>query len=176
MSAALAYPPHVATASADEGVPPPGKGACGQRRERHHDGVDHIRFDRQRMTLGDHRSTNVVDVTVNRQRLVELLATVPGGDRSMPVPLDDVLAPGRRLWLGEAPVDPELAEHGRVAVTTCSCGNFGCGGFTARITFQSGLVRWSEFTRVFHDEPVDLGPFQFRRSDYTRNLTALATP
>jgi hypothetical protein len=85
--------------------------------------------------------------------------------------LHEVAAPSKH-WLG-LPRDPELVVGGRLAVLTCNCGAFGCGGTAARIEVTDDTVTWSDFVDSFgHREAV--GTFRFDRAQYEREIEKLA--
>ena len=78
------------------------------------------------------------------------------------------------MWLGEPPVNDEFVEDDRVAVTTCTCGIFGCGGTSAHIEFERSTVTWSDLSEANHGTRRPIGPFTFRRSEYERALERVA--
>jgi hypothetical protein len=61
---------------------------------------------------------------------------------------------------------------GYVPVLTCTCGNFGCGGAFARITFDRGTVIWSDFKTATYEQSVAIGPFRIKRKVYEAALRA----
>ncbi|MGI8756257.1 MAG: hypothetical protein ACR2MB_10450 [Acidimicrobiales bacterium] len=117
-----------------------------------------------------------VDVVVNGQRLDRLWAAASGDDGVLPMALEEVLAPGHRLWVANPNEDRMRIEDGRTAVLTCSCGNFGCGGATARIGFTGDRVRWEDFHYANFGSHVDLGPFNFARDQYEAAVAAVTGP
>jgi hypothetical protein len=81
------------------------------------------------------------------------------------------VAPPSQHWFG-APNDPDLVVNDHVAVLTCSCGAFGCGGTAARIAMTEHTVTWSDFVDPWGtSEPV--GSFRFERVRYEREIKAL---
>jgi hypothetical protein len=86
-----------------------------------------------------------------------------------PLPTDEV-GLGLVGWseYGELPprADAHAVPDGSVPVLTCTCGEFGCGGASARITFERSTVIWGDFRTATHERPVKLGPFRFKRRDY----------
>ncbi len=61
---------------------------------------------------------------------------------------------------------------GYVPVLTCTCGEFGCGGASAHITFDLGTVTWGDTRTATYEQPVDLGPFRLKRQAYEAALQA----
>jgi hypothetical protein len=82
------------------------------------------------------------------------------------------VAPPSRHWLG-VPSDSELVVDDYVAVLTCSCGAFGCGGTAAHIVVGDDVVTWSDFVDPWCT-PEDVGTFRFDRTQYERELNNLA--
>jgi hypothetical protein len=88
---------------------------------------------------------------------------------------------GRPLW-GEdadrAALQKNLfapVQGGRVAVLTCTCGGFGCGGATACIAFEADTVTWRDFHEVSHARNrIEIGPFAFARDQYETALADIA--
>lgn len=122
-----------------------------------------------------------VEVLVNGVPL-GLLWKEAGGTETTPLWLSDAMFGGRPLW-GErdATVDAPWGErdeapieYGRMAVLTCGCGFFPCGGATARIEYASDVVTWSDFHEALHAS-VALGPFRFARDDYEAALATIET-
>jgi hypothetical protein len=83
----------------------------------------------------------------------------------------DAVAPPSRHWLGSP--RPDLAERGRTAVLTCTCGCYGCGGAAARVTIEGEIVTWSDFRQANSDTVIPIGPFQLARSTYEAAIRAL---
>lgn len=139
--------------------------------------VDGIEFRRRTITmeLDVTYSVVAVDVLINDTRLDRLWSDAHN-EGTLPLSADEVLVPGHRLWAGEPPEDDYLVEDGRVAVLTCTCGNFGCGEATALVEFEDGRVRWSDFHGANFGAPVDLGPFEFDRAAYDAALAAAQVP
>ena len=64
-----------------------------------------------------------------------------------------------------------LARDGIVAVIACACGDFLCGGATARVTVGDEVVTWEDFTPANGGAPIaGLGPFRFERRTYLAAL------
>lgn len=77
----------------------------------------------------------------------------------------------RRYWGTEESPTANLAQNGIVPVITCACGDFGCGGATARVTIGDEVVTWDDFRTANTREPAaGLGPFQFERRAYMAAL------
>ena len=72
--------------------------------------------------------------------------------------------------------EPWVAPDGRVAVLTCTCGDFGCGGIAARITSEGEVVTWSDLSHPFSTEVLPIGPMRFRRDQYNRALADVDGP
>ena len=98
-----------------------------------------------------------VEVLVNGVPL-GLLWKEAGGKETTPLWLSDAMFGGRPLW-GERDAtvvapwgerDEAPIEYGRMAVLTCGCGFFPCGGATARIEYASDVVTWSDFHEALH--------------------------
>ena len=92
-----------------------------------------------------------------------------------PLPAAEV-GPGLAAWTHYGDLPPRFEAHavpdGFVPVLTCTCGEFGCGGASARITFASGTVTWDDFRTATYEQPVDLGPFLFKQQEYEAALRA----
>jgi hypothetical protein len=127
--------------------------------------VHRVRFARRQLPGVEGLPYAAVDVFIDDERL-DLLWAAKVDDAVLPLSVGEVLTPGHRMWLGEPPIDSFLVEEGRVAVLTCSCGNFGCGGAVAQIEFTRGVVRWRDFHSANLGPPADVGPFEFRRGQY----------
>jgi hypothetical protein len=109
-----------------------------------------------------------VDVLVNGVSLSEVLF----GNELNVLPLDVYIAgPHLERWApgGDDP-DCAYVEDGRVAVLTCGCGDFGCGGVTASIIFTKNRVIWTDFHGASHRGKVAARPLVFSRSQYTTSL------
>ena len=63
---------------------------------------------------------------------------------------------------------PSGPRPGDVAVLACSCGEPGCGAVVATIRLTKGIVTWD--LRTSDGDPVDAGPYTFRRSRYEAAL------
>jgi hypothetical protein len=106
---------------------------------------------------------------------IELSSSIEQEDDRTVSPLSrDELGQGFRLW-GPDGVAPyrHYAKDGWVAVLTCSCDNFGCGGASARITFNADTVVWSDFRDACHHQEIRVGPFAFARQEYEAALAKL---
>lgn len=79
------------------------------------------------------------------------------------LPLTLIRLPSRH-WLGE-PHPRYSFEGGEVAVLTCSCGDFGCGGVTAEIEFTAHAVNWRNF-REANGDPIPTTGYRFIRQHY----------
>jgi hypothetical protein len=127
--------------------------------------MDVIEVGRGEFTFGgDPRPTAVAAVRINGVDLRELV-----GEAAFMF-LDDV-APPSRHWRGE-PIY-RLSEDGKAAVLTCSCGDFGCGGVSARITIDAETVTWSDFQEANSPKVIPLLAFRFSRSAYEAALSDL---
>ncbi len=84
------------------------------------------------------------------------------------------LGPALEWWsLTDQLPDTEISEwvpEGYAPAFTCSCGDFGCGGALVKITFDRGVVTWTDFTTANYERLVNLGPFNFRRKAYEAAL------
>jgi hypothetical protein len=132
----------------------------------------------QRAGDSSRRERRSVDFLVNGQSLFRLL----GADRvdmcgrfSSDTP--EINAESEKVFTGEA--SPDL-ESGRVMLFVCpECGDIGCGAFTLKISFDSGLVIWSDFAyENDYDETMTdfgsfqaVGPFRFKTEDYIRTIS-----
>ena len=112
----------------------------------------------------------------DRDRLVQTVVVVIDGlslsehflaarSEGFAVLLGDETTPDLGIWGPNPPAETEAPE-GYVAVLTCGCTVYGCGGSYARITFERDVVVWSDFHNEGTDEPVDTGPFVFNRKQY----------
>lgn len=114
---------------------------------------------------------------------VPLLALIdPSGadqpERRIPLPSDDPRTSIEQLGeLLGAPL-PADRRNGRAWLLHCQCGDPGCGGLGARITFTDETVTWSDFgwDSIFEDttEPVEMDrTFVFERGEYEKALHTL---
>jgi len=81
---------------------------------------------------------------------------------------------------------PWRGPDGRVAVLTCSCGDFGCGDFgcgdfgcgggVARVELGEEVVTWSDFSHPSATAMLAMGPFRFDRDACERSLAAAVAP
>jgi hypothetical protein len=104
-----------------------------------------------------------VEVRTNGEELSEILGW---GDNVLP--LDEYIA-GTHLerWApGGADRENPYVEDGRVAVLTCGCGDFSCGGATAKIIFTKDRVIWTDFHGARHRGKVPGRPLVFSREQY----------
>ena len=115
-----------------------------------------------------------VIVTINGTKLTDLWVAAKQQPTD-PLPTAEV-GTGLAAWseYGELPprIDAHAVPDGSVPVVTCTCGEFGCGGGSARITFERSTVIWGDFRTATHEKTVSLGPFRFRRRDYDAALRA----
>lgn len=113
---------------------------------------------------------------------VPLLALIdPSGadqsERLIPLPSDDPrtsIEQLRELLCAPLPAD----RRGRAWLLYCQCGDPGCGGLSARITFTDETVTWSDFgwDSIFENttEPVEIArKFVFERGEYEERLHTL---
>lgn len=77
-------------------------------------------------------------------------------------------------WEGLGRRPPFQTPDGRVAVLTCSCGDFGCGGIAARIEVGERIVVWSDISHPFAPTLLALGPYRFSRSGYEFSLAGVS--
>jgi hypothetical protein len=129
--------------------------------------TDEIAFRRvETHDMGDNPEQRV-EAVISGQTLAELL---DWGDNWLPL---DVYIAGQNLdrWApGGDDSNSPYVEDGRVAVLTCGCGDFGCGGATARIIFTADRVIWTDFHGASHRDRVAARPFVFSRPQYTAAL------
>ena len=132
-------------------------------------GLDDIEFRRSEAEYGyfcGQGSAPCVEVVING---VELTRLWDEADDSGVLALEAVDAgDDLSIWGPYHPSPGPLAEvpPGFVPVVTCGCGNFGCGGGYARISFLPELVEWYDFRRVTGDRPIGIGSFTFDREQY----------
>jgi hypothetical protein len=90
-----------------------------------------------------------------------------------PLPVAEV-GTGLAAWSEHGELPPrhegDAVPDGSVPVLTCTCGQFGCGGASARITFERATVAWGDFRTATYQKPVALGPFRFKRHHYEEAL------
>lgn len=137
--------------------------------------VDRIGFRVVETQYEDYTAT-AVEVLVNGVPL-GMIWKDAGGKDTTPLWLSDAMFGGRPLWgerdaTAEAQSEWAPIEHGRMAVLTCDCGYFPCGGATARIEYAPDAVTWSDFHEALH-AGVALGPFRFARDEYAAALASL---
>ena len=129
--------------------------------------TDEIAFTRvETLDMGGNSETRV-EAVISGQTLAEVL---DWGDNWLPL---DVYIAGQTLerWApgGDIPDSPYV-EDGRVAVLTCGCGDFGCGGATAKVIFTSDRVIWTDFHGASHRDRVSVRPLVFSRPQYMSAL------
>jgi hypothetical protein len=125
--------------------------------------TDEIAFTRvETLDLGGNSETRV-EAVISGQTLADLL---DWGDNWLP--LDVYIAgPNLQRWApGGDDSDSPYVEDGRVAVLTCGCGDFGCGGATAKVIFTADRVIWTDFHGASHWDRVAVRPLVFSRKQY----------
>jgi hypothetical protein len=85
-------------------------------------------------------------------------------------------------WLDAEAAQPGgfFEDAGKIPVLDCTCGQWGCSPFIARVSATEGMVTWSDFanysiSRCESDRHYSkLGPFVFGRDDYEAAVDAIA--
>lgn len=140
--------------------------------------TDRDRFEVRRSTVEVEQESTVsyeaAEVVINGIPLLEIWEEAGGGGDA-PLGAMEVLQLGRRIWLGEHPVDPELVFRDNVVVLACSCGSIGCGAVYVKIDVAEDTVTWRELStlRLDGDPERPLGPFTFDRSQYEAAIEAV---
>jgi hypothetical protein len=134
--------------------------------------MDRMTFERVVASHADCDVECIVPV-INGQRLDDVWSRL-ATDRVAPLSVAEIRT---GIWATEGATDEFLvADDGRVAVLTCTCGFFGCGGAAARIGIEDDVIRWTDFATYDAERLVDvtLGAFTFDRAAYLDSLeTAL---
>ena len=146
-----------------------------------------------------HGAEDHIEIAINGRPLRDLILdaeaqTKPPGERGSwrgdLCPLPRRTLASSREWL-TPPADPRVGRW--IAIYTCGCGIFGCGGFVARLSaFPDDVVVWSEFADVYWSQsahwddgeespyPVwkrvalaQVGPFRFGYADYQRDVSSI---
>jgi hypothetical protein len=100
-------------------------------------------------------------------------AFVPAASRPSPASLWQ--GPSRpAVRRGERP-ERWVAPDGRVAILTCTCGDFGCGGIAARIAREGEIVTWTDLSHPYSAEILPIAPLRFRRDQYDRALAEVSS-
>lgn len=89
---------------------------------------------------------------------------------------------GLHVWAIDGAVDHFLGEpraswfeDGDTVLLGCTCGEWGCWPLVADITVGGAGVTWTRFRNGHRDWDLSaLGPFEFDRVEYTRQVRALA--
>jgi hypothetical protein len=119
----------------------------------------------ERVSFADGETVPAIEPVVNGTRLLDLV----GDDSAAPLAADDVLRGTWSLWAPGSGAQ-RLSEDGRVAVLTCGCGDFGCGGVSADIEDEGDRVVWRDFHEANGGPVIAVGPFTFDRARYERAL------
>lgn len=119
---------------------------------------------------------SVLDVRVNGVRLQELVHTAElesthrpaGSSTAQYMGLDPAVA-STGHFVGQPVV---MSMQGRLVLDRvllrCTCGEPGCDNVTAQVRVEDDHVIWREFRAS--GDPLDLGPFEFARSQYEEAL------
>lgn len=124
---------------------------------------------------------NVLDVRINGVRLQELVHKAQvestnraaGSSNAAYMGLDPAVA-STGHFVGQPVV---MSIQGRPVLDRvllrCTCGEPGCDNVTAQVRIDDEHVTWREF-RASGGDPLDLGPFEFERSQYEEALQQAA--